>query len=91
MPIYYYGVNENDDIQARNIQRTTKGSEFDVYIQDKFIGHFELPAFGQHNIFNALGVIGISYLEGIDMQEVADEMLSFQGVKRRFSEKKLLI
>ena len=87
VPIYYYGVNENDDIQARNIKRTTKGSAFDVYVHEKLIGHFELPAFGQHNIFNALGVIGIAYLEGIDMAEVADEMISFQGVKRRFSEK----
>ena len=31
VPIYYYGVSENDDIQARNIRRTTTGSAFDVY------------------------------------------------------------
>lgn len=28
VPIYYYGVTENDDIQARNIERTTSGSAF---------------------------------------------------------------
>lgn len=88
-PIYYYGVNDDDDIQAKNITRTTKGSEFDVFIKGEFVGHFELPAFGQHNIFNALGVIGIAHLEGLDMKEVANEMLTFPGVKRRFSEKKV--
>ncbi|KPG69793.1 UDP-N-acetylmuramate--L-alanine ligase [Enterococcus sp. RIT-PI-f] len=87
VPIYYYGINDDDDVQAKNIERTTQGSAFDVYIHDENIGHFVLPAYGQHNINNALGVIAVAYKEGLDMQEVAEEMLSFPGVKRRFSEK----
>ncbi|MEC5338361.1 UDP-N-acetylmuramate--L-alanine ligase [Enterococcus casseliflavus] len=87
VPIYYYGVNDNDDVQAKNIERTTQGSEFDVFIHGENIGHFVLPAFGQHNINNALSVIAVAYKEGSDMKEVAAEMLSFPGVKRRFSEK----
>lgn len=89
VPIYYYGVKEDDDIQARNIVRTTKGSSFDVYFHGELIGHFDLPAFGQHNINNALGVIATAHLEGFDMKKVAEEMATFQGVKRRFSEKKV--
>lgn len=87
VPIYYYGINDDDDVQAKNIERTTQGSAFDVYIHNENIGHFVLPAYGQHNINNALGVIAVAYKEGLDMQEVAEEMLSFPGVKRRFSEK----
>ncbi|MFB8528227.1 UDP-N-acetylmuramate--L-alanine ligase [Enterococcus casseliflavus] len=87
VPIYYYGVNDNDDVQAKNIERTTQGSEFDVFIHGENIGHFILPAFGQHNINNALSVIAVAYKEGLDMKEVAAEMISFPGVKRRFSEK----
>ncbi|MEL5940187.1 cyanophycin synthetase, partial [Tetragenococcus halophilus] len=75
--------------RAENIARTTTGSAFDVYFHDDFIGHFDLPAFGQHNINNALGVIATAHLEGFDMKEVAEEMASFSGVKRRFSEKKV--
>lgn len=89
VPIYYYGANSDDDIRAENIARTTTGSAFDVYFHDDFIGHFDLPAFGQHNINNALGVIATAHLEGFDMKEVAEEMASFSGVKRRFSEKKV--
>ncbi|KAF1298661.1 UDP-N-acetylmuramate--L-alanine ligase [Enterococcus sp. JM4C] len=89
VPIYYYGINENDDIQARNIERTTKGSAFDVYHKETFVGHFVLPAYGQHNIMNALGVIAVAYFEQLDMAEVAKEMLGFSGVKRRFTEKKV--
>ncbi|MBZ0322240.1 UDP-N-acetylmuramate--L-alanine ligase [Enterococcus casseliflavus] len=87
VPIYYYGVNDNDNVQAKNIERTTQGSEFDVFIHGENIGHFVLPAFGQHNINNALSVIAVAYKEGLDMKEVAAEMISFPGVKRRFSEK----
>ena len=87
VPIYYYGVKDNDDVQAKNIERTTQGSEFDVFIHGENIGHFVLPAFGQHNINNALSVIAVAYKEGLDMKEVAAEMISFPGVKRRFSEK----
>ncbi|HFM7569178.1 TPA: UDP-N-acetylmuramate--L-alanine ligase [Enterococcus faecium] len=87
VPIYYYGVTENDDIQARNIERTTSGSAFDVYHGDEFVGHFTVPAFGKQNILNALGVIAVAYFEKLDLKEVAEEMLTFPGVKRRFSEK----
>lgn len=89
VPIYYYGLNDDDDIQAKNIERTTTGSEFDVFFNDTFIGHFVIPAFGAHNINNALGVIAAAYLEKLDMNLVAKELLSFAGVKRRFTEKKV--
>lgn len=89
VPIHYYGLNDNDDIQATNVKRTTKGSSFDVYCHGDYVGHFELPAFGQHNILNALAVIAAAYFENLDMAEVAEEVKTFGGVKRRFTEKKV--
>lgn len=88
-PVYYYGLADDDDIQAKNIKRTTQGSSFDVYHNQKCIGHFVLPAFGQHNIMNALGVIAVAYFEELNMDKVAEEMLTFEGVKRRFTEKEV--
>lgn len=38
---------------------------------------------------NALGVIAVAYFEKLDMKKVAEEMLTFEGVKRRFTEKKV--
>ncbi|HCM90294.1 MULTISPECIES: UDP-N-acetylmuramate--L-alanine ligase [Vagococcus] len=89
VPVYYYGINDNDDFQAINVERTTIGSHFEVLHKNKIIGKFTVPAYGLHNVMNALSVISISYLEGLDMQKVADEMVTFNGVKRRFSEKKV--
>lgn len=87
VPVYYYGVEENDDFRATNIERSTQGSAFDVSFKGQAIGRFLVPSFGQHNINNALSVIAVCYLEGLSMKAVAAEMLTFKGVKRRFSEK----
>lgn len=89
VPVYYYGVNDTDDIQARNVKRTTKGSNFDVYIHDEFIGNFEIQLFGEHNVLNSLAVIAVAHFEKVDMDDLRKELLSFQGVKRRFSERKV--
>lgn len=90
VPIIYYGFEEQDDFQAVNIARTTKGSSFDVKYKGKLLEHFEVPAFGQHNILNALSVIAVCHLESLDMQLVKKQLQTFQGVKRRFSEKDVL-
>lgn len=86
-PIYYYGINDDDDFKAVNITRTTTGSSFDVFYQEHLIGHFTVPTFGFHNVMNALAVISTCYIAEIDMSKISKSLLSFAGVKRRFSEK----
>ncbi|KRL61541.1 UDP-N-acetylmuramate--L-alanine ligase [Latilactobacillus fuchuensis] len=89
VPIYYYGTKETDDFQARHIQRTVEGSEFDAYYHDESIGHYHVPLYGEHNVLNSLAVVAVSHLEKIDATEVARELADFKGVKRRFTEKKV--
>lgn len=84
--IIYYGFNSNNDWIAKNIELNSTGSNFDVYNEDKFIGHFELPLYGRHMILNALSVIVFSYLEGLNIEEVHDSIKTFKGAKRRFKE-----
>lgn len=88
-PIYYYGFSQANDVYAQGIERGINGSSFDVYIHDDFYHHFDLPAYGEHNILNALAVITVLYLEGFDPKLVATYLASFPGVKRRFSAKKV--
>ncbi|WP_099975001.1 UDP-N-acetylmuramate--L-alanine ligase [Lactobacillus terrae] len=87
VPIYSYGLDDSDYIQAKNIKRTVKGSSFDVYIDNENIGNFEVPLFGEHNILNSLAVIGIGHMEKLDHDPINKELQTFGGVKRRFSEK----
>ncbi|MBU6947808.1 UDP-N-acetylmuramate--L-alanine ligase [Staphylococcus haemolyticus] len=86
VPIYYYGLNKNDDIYADNIQITDKGTQFDVYVNDEYYDQFLSPQYGDHNIQNALAVIAISYLEKMDVNNIKEALETFGGVKRRFNE-----
>ncbi|UUX34163.1 UDP-N-acetylmuramate--L-alanine ligase [Fundicoccus culcitae] len=89
VPIHYYGFGDNNNIKAVNIDRNVDGSSFDVYIDSQFFGHFELPVFGKHNILNALSVIAVLNLEGFKAEDIAKNLATFGGVKRRFSEKQV--
>ena len=86
VPIYYYGLNKNDDIYADNIQITDKGTQFDVYVNVEYYDQFLSPQYGDHNIQNALAVIAISYLEKMDVNNIKEALETFGGVKRRFNE-----
>jgi UDP-N-acetylmuramate--alanine ligase len=90
VPIYYYGFSTNDDVYADNIQISEKGTQFDVYINNKFFDTFLSPQYGDHNILNALSVITISYLEELDIDNIKEALETFGGVKRRFNETKVV-
>lgn len=87
VPVTYYGLTDGNDVQARNIIKDTSGSAFDVYIDGEYYYKFKVPAYGNHNIQNALSVIALAYFENLNKEEVAKNLASFKGVKRRFSEK----
>ncbi|MDR3156952.1 MAG: UDP-N-acetylmuramate--L-alanine ligase [Lactobacillales bacterium] len=89
VPVFYYGVEENNDFVACNIHRSMQGSSFDAYFHDELIGHFSLPTYGHHNVMNALAVVAVAYQLGLDKKQISEEMATFSGVKRRFSEKRI--
>ncbi|MFC3928646.1 UDP-N-acetylmuramate--L-alanine ligase [Streptococcus caprae] len=89
-PIYYYGfVEGEDDFVAYDLIRSTNGSDFKVKYKDEVLGSFHVPAFGKHNVLNATAVIANLYIAGFDMALVAEHLKTFEGVKRRFSEKRI--
>src|SRR5699024_9789379 len=71
-----------------NIKETNEGTFFDVYVRNTFFDTMMIPMFGNHNVLNALSVIAISHYEGMEKSKMK-QLRSFQGVKRRFTEKKL--
>ena len=84
--IYYYGLDEDNDIQARNVEYRSDGTEFDVFIEDEYYGHFDLPLFGKHMLLNALAAIAICHYERLNAKEVAAALKTFKGAERRFKE-----
>jgi UDP-N-acetylmuramate--alanine ligase len=89
VPVLFYGLGEENDFQARNIIKSTEGTTFDVFVRNTFFDTFTIPSYGNHNILNSLAVIALCHYENIDHQIVKEQLLTFQGVKRRFTEKQV--
>ncbi|WP_227936563.1 UDP-N-acetylmuramate--L-alanine ligase [Alkalihalobacillus deserti] len=87
VPVVYYGFNEDNDFQARGVETTTEGTKFDVYVRNSLYGGFIIPGYGKHNVLNALAVIALCHYENVSAEVVGEHLKTFQGVKRRFSEK----
>lgn len=88
-PIFYYGIDDDNDIIAKDVNYTEKGITFDVFVEDNYYGHFDLPLFGKHQLLNALAVIAVCYYERIEAKEVSKELKTFKGAKRRFEESQI--
>lgn len=87
IPIYYYGFKEDNKVVAKNMKTTPQGTQFEVYIDGELFDTFITPMYGDHQVLNALAVITICHLEGLDNAAVKHALSTFGGVKRRFSEK----
>ncbi|MFB9859685.1 UDP-N-acetylmuramate--L-alanine ligase [Salinicoccus siamensis] len=86
VPVYFYGIGQEYDFYAGNIESNSNGTFFDVYFKGEFLDNFLIPLHGDHNVLNALAVIAISYLEDLNMANIKEAFTTFGGVKRRFSE-----
>lgn len=85
-PIFYYGIEDDNDIIAKNIEYTKDGTKFDVFVEDNYYGYFEIPLYGKHMLLDSLAVIGVCYYERIDAKELAKNLKTFKGAERRFDE-----
>jgi UDP-N-acetylmuramate--alanine ligase len=89
VPVLFYGFGDDNDFQARNIEKSTTGTTFEVYVRNTFYDTFTIPAFGDHNVLNTLAVIALCHYEGININIIKEQLKTFNGVKRRFSEKQI--
>lgn len=87
VPVMYYGFNEDNDFQARNIEKHTKGTTFDVFVRNTYYATFDITGYGDHSVLNALAVIALCHYENIEVEIIKERLLTYGGVKRRFSEK----
>jgi len=82
-----YGFEEYNDLVANNVLTTCDGVQFDVKYQGIELGRTTIPLFGNHNILNALAVIGVSLSLDLEIPGIIKRLETFQGVKRRFTER----
>lgn len=84
-PILTYGLNEDADYQAVDIEQQGMVTRFTVLRPD---GQSELQISlnmpGQHNVLNALATIAVASDEGISGEAIQQGLGQFEGVGRRF-------
>lgn len=86
VPVVYYGFGENNDFAARNIEKTTEGTSFDVFVRNEFYERFTIPMYGDHAVLNSLAVISLCHYEEVPADIIQKGLETFEGVKRRFTE-----
>ena len=89
VPVVYYGFGAENDFEARNVEKTTEGTTFDVFVRNEFYSTFFIPLFGDHAILNTLAVITLCQYEGIPTEIIQERLHTYKGVKRRFTETKI--
>ena len=89
VPVVYYGFGAENDFAARNVVKTTEGTEFEVYVRNEFYHKFFIPLYGDHAVLNSLAVISLCHYEGIPAELVEERLKTYGGVKRRFTETRI--
>jgi UDP-N-acetylmuramate--alanine ligase len=85
-PIFFYGIDDDNDIIAKDVEYSDEGTSFDVFVEGNYYGHFDLPLYGKHMLLNSLAVIAVCYYERLEAKDVAKFLKTFKGAKRRFKE-----
>lgn len=80
-----FGLNEDNDVRAVNVLDTPQGLSFDVYIHKELFGHFNIPLYGHHMLYNSLAIITLGYLEDISYEYILERLQTFEGTKRRYT------
>ncbi len=86
-----YGLSPQADVRAEKLITNRSGATFEVVVQDRNTGRsrtlkpFRLPMLGSHNVQNALAAIAVGLEMDVDEETIRSALLSFKGVKRRFT------
>lgn len=82
-----FGLSENADVYAKNIQLSGLSSDFDCFYQEKLVCRFHLALGGRHNVSNALSVIALGLELGIDLKVIRNTLENYKGARRRLEVK----
>jgi UDP-N-acetylmuramate--alanine ligase len=79
-----YGLCDGADLTARAITFNGLGSSYEVWHKGERLGDVRLLVPGRHNVQNSLAVIAAGLHIGLSFEQIAEAILKFTGVKRRF-------
>ncbi|WHY68622.1 UDP-N-acetylmuramoyl-L-alanyl-D-glutamate--2,6-diaminopimelate ligase [Neobacillus sp. SuZ13] len=78
-----YGIDNKADLQAKNIQMTSSGTQFELVVQSEKYP-IKMQLIGKFSVYNVLASIAASVVSGIDIKAVIQSIESVKGVSGRF-------
>ena len=78
-----YGIDNSSDIMAKNIEISTSGSKFDLYIDNKKIDRISIGLLGEHNVKNVLGAIGVLKAINIKLDDISKLVSYVKPIEHR--------
>jgi len=80
-----YGWDRDADVVLRDEELRWNGSSAAVDVKAAGLNvSLQLPVAGRHNLLNAAAALGVAVELGLNVEEAADALRSFSGVRRRF-------
>ena len=79
-----YGLSSQADYTARNISIEGLKTYFNVFHHGKDLGRIRSGALGQHNVLNTLAAVAVGMELDLNFEKIANSLLEFEGVQRRF-------
>ncbi len=81
---FTFAINNDADLRAEDIRQSGIHTNFDLYLRGKRLGRVNLPAPGEHNVYNALAALSLGYKSGLEFSRMIPVLEEFQLPKRRF-------
>ncbi len=82
-----FGIEEGADYDAKNIKVKEGTYIFDVKTPTETIENIKINLPGKHNVLNAVAALAMANIFGVSLQAIAEALLTFKGIERRFSYK----
>ncbi len=83
-PYKTFGFSIDSDYRALNLKMEAGRTTFSVYKEGDLLGEIILRVPGEFNVMNAMAAIAACYELEVPFETIADGLLSFNGVGRRF-------
>ncbi|MCA1029973.1 UDP-N-acetylmuramoyl-L-alanyl-D-glutamate--2,6-diaminopimelate ligase [Bacillus timonensis] len=78
-----YGITNNADIMAKNIELTSSGTKFDLVTPTKTVT-VEMKLIGLFSVYNVLAAVAASLVSNLPLEVVVESIQTLSGISGRF-------
>lgn len=78
-----FGLAAGDELTATGAQEDEAGTRFTLVREGEELGEMRSPLFGEYNLRNTLGAVGVSLEAGLSFEAIAEGLSEFRGVLKR--------